>query len=613
MKKKMNFRSSGFPRVRIPLKKELLLFIILLVSLLAVTFFISLSYFTRFQNEDMKRILQTYSAEVAKNVTDSYTSYESIAYSIAYDQAVQQYLLSDSPVERYGKYQTLNAQLTKMSSLNSYISDIAVYGTDGTFASLNGTRQDYDVLWNTYNKGEIPYQEAGTTDIGGILCQVLIMPVYASSSQIGFSKSRYLGALFIAVDLQSLFSNTTQMADSFSPQVLFTNAEGKLIYGNEDLYNLLSAQLNGSVTSAITQISTQDTVYSYAEYNIPTTSNILYVLSDTAIINARAAALGERLFAFSMVILCIVIFLLLLLYLPMLHTLTSITDFMNQVSSGNQKLTSKGLVLPAHLVELTELCDIADALNNLLLQTRKLNHRIFDNYTRMYQMEEENRAAEIGFLRSQVNPHFLYNTLTMICGMAADHDNEKIVDVTNALSRIFRYSIKGSDMVPLGEEMEIVRAYLMIQKERFGDRFTVRYEVSETDAEFVIPKMIIQPLAENAIVHGLEHTSGGELIIGTEKHDAEGYLSIFVYDSGRGMNKEQLESLRIAISGDLSLSTQKSETEHLGIRNVNSRLVLYYGREYHLRIASEQDEGTSIEIRIPYNGQAGQKICTQQS
>lgn len=122
----------------------------------------------------------------------------------------------------------------------------------------------------------------------------------------------------------------------------------------------------------------------------------------------------------------------------------------------------------------------------------------------VYLKDIAERDLELQMLRNQINPHFLYNTLTMICGMAAEGMTDKIILVTGALSQIFRYSIKGNDLVSLREELEIVKSYLMIQKERFADRFTIEYNFSDDAYDCLIPKMVIQPLVENAIVHGLE-------------------------------------------------------------------------------------------------------------
>lgn len=189
--------------------------------------------------------------------------------------------------------------------------------------------------------------------------------------------------------------------------------------------------------------------------------------------------------------------------------------------------------------------------------------------------------------------------------------DDKIISVTGALSRIFRYSIKGSDMVTLEEEMSIVRSYLMIQKERFEDRFTVRYEFSEDSHDCLIPKMVIQPLVENAIVHGLEKSlEPGELLIGAGRNPEHGYLAIWIFDTGVGMPESKLAELRESIhrsvynkTGDASADLEDLDSqnhESIGILNVNSRMVLYYGTDYTLLIDSEEGVGTNIQIRVPY-------------
>lgn len=188
----------------------------------------------------------------------------------------------------------------------------------------------------------------------------------------------------------------------------------------------------------------------------------------------------------------------------------------------------------------------------MLIKTEELNHTIFDSYTRMYELEANNRKTEIAFLRSQINPHFLYNTLTMICGMAAEGMTDKIILVTGALSQIFRYSIKGNDMVPLREELEIVKSYLMIQKERFADRFTIEYNFSDDAYDCLIPKMVIQPLVENAIVHGLEKSlKPGSILIGAGRNPQHGYLAIWIFDTGVECLLEKLQELRHSIAASV--------------------------------------------------------------
>ena len=195
--------------------------------------------------------------------------------------------------------------------------------------------------------------------------------------------------------------------------------------------------------------------------------------------------------------------------------------------------------------------------------------------------------------------------------MSAEGMNDKVISVTGALSQIFRYSIKGGEMVTLAEEMEIVRSYLFIQKERFDNRFTIRYEFSQDSYACLIPKMVIQPLVENAIVHGLEKSlKPGELLIGAGRNPEHGYLAIWIFDTGVGMPPDKLEELRRAVSQPVKRRDQDAASnlarldamshDSIGILNVNSRMVLYYGANYTLVIDSDEGVGTNIQVRVPY-------------
>lgn len=151
----------------------------------------------------------------------------------------------------------------------------------------------------------------------------------------------------------------------------------------------------------------------------------------------------------------------------------------------------------------------------------------------------------------------------------------------------------------------------MIQKERFADRFTIEYNFSDDAYDCLIPKMVIQPLVENAIVHGLEKSlKPGSILIGAGRNPRHGYLAIWIFDTGVGMPPEKLQELRHSIAasvhdktGDASADLAKMDAQNhdsIGILNVNSRMVLYYGADYTLIIDSEEGVGTNIQLRVPY-------------
>ena len=602
--------------------RQFMIIISIFLFLMVSTIAFSLKYLTKYQTMDAEQALRNYSYIMANYVTESYASYENIAYSIAYDQTLQTWISSRTRIDQFESGRRLFSQLTKLAALNNYIYDIAVYGQGGRFLSLLGAQQDYQRVYQTWHRSDYSFQSAGVCSIHGHLCHVLLMPIYSSETDSSLSVQSS-GMLLISVDLEAMFSNTAQMADKYTPLILFTDTDGNLVYGNGEAWQALQdASPAGPTFGTARTIESGDARYSYTAYTLPTIGHNLYLLMNRNFIQERIHQLSLRFVALFLAVSAVILLLLMILYRPVIRSLGSMTEYMNRISAGDQKLSHQRLSLPPSLIASTEIRDINRALNKLLEETNRLNHRIFDNYTRLYQLQEENKNAEIAHLRSQINPHFLYNTLAMICGMAADGRNDKIIDAATALSRIFRYSIKGAPFVPLRQEMEIVKAYLSIQKERFDDRFAVYYEVQERDADCLIPKMILQPIAENAIVHGLEQRRGGELVIGTSRQGRT--LSIYISDTGRGMDPDQLRRLRkqiLNVSPFASASENSpnffdpggesaphapelapshgSSSGHIGLRNVNMRLVLYYGSAYHLRIDSESGVGTTVEIRIP--------------
>lgn len=601
-------------------KKTILLpiarqFIIVLITFTVCTVCVTLysAYdYSRLQTSFLNNSLESYSAHLAKSTREAYESYENICYSIAYSQVVLKFLTSGSNQNTYESYRQLENQLSNTALLNPYIIDIAVYGQDDIFASLCSSASNYEGFSRSLSDSRFPYRSAGVATINGTLCHILAMPVYS----LGTGESRYLGILFLAIDINSLLgSNLKSDENDYDPKIIFTDSDQRLIYGEEALYNALCLAGGSSDVFQIRDASDKSISYAVTSYSVPGVEHTLYVLIDKTRISRQVSEISGRLLLVMGTMTALVFLFLFLLYRPLIRSLKQLTDFMNTISSGNRRAIKDGAVISQGLIGSSEINEISTAFNDMLIETEKLNHTIFDTYTRMYELEANNRKTEIAFLRSQINPHFLYNTLTIICGLAAEGMDDKIISVTGALSQIFRYSIKGSDMVTLREEMTIVKSYLMIQQERFEDRFTIRYEFSEDSHDCLIPKMVIQPLVENAIVHGLEKSlKPGELLIGTGRNPEHGYLAIWIFDTGVGMPQSRLKELRDSILCSTSRKTGNAPADlaeldslnhdSIGILNVNSRMVLYYGEEYTLIIDSEEGVGTNIQLRIPYRTRA---------
>ena len=237
------------------------------------------------------------------------------------------------------------------------------------------------------------------------------------------------------------------------------------------------------------------------------------------------------------------------------------------------------------IVELIDKC--------ILQRTRENAAQIFDKQT------------ELIALQSQINPHFLYNTLECIRGQALLDDNYGIANMTEVLSSFFRYSIsRKGNLVTLRDELDNTSNYMQIQRYRFNNRFSLEIRIDEEDKvayDYLIPRLILQPVVENAIFHGLrDKLEDGKIIIEIIVTDSN--LMIIVSDNGEGIESEQLKELNNRIhSQDLQMETKDSTQSHTGIAlpNVNKRIRLLFGDQYGINVYSVLGHGTDVEIIVP--------------
>lgn len=207
---------------------------------------------------------------------------------------------------------------------------------------------------------------------------------------------------------------------------------------------------------------------------------------------------------------------------------------------------------------------------------------------------ESKRKSEFDTLQSQINPHFLYNTLDIIVWMIENEQKQEAVKVVTALARFFRISLsKGKSIITVRDELEHVRNYLMIQQMRFKNKFTYKIDAGEDVMGLASLKLMLQPLVENAIYHGMEFMDGdGEISVKVSRDEENVWFEI--RDNGLGMTGEQVANL---LSEKPHVSSKRGSG--IGVKNVNERIRLYFGEDYGLIIESEPDEGTVIRIHLP--------------
>lgn len=253
----------------------------------------------------------------------------------------------------------------------------------------------------------------------------------------------------------------------------------------------------------------------------------------------------------------------------------------------------RGLETELNLKGCAEIAELGHEFSGMLKDIEQLNRKIFQSATDLYELKVQKQEAELAYLRSQVDPHFLYNTLEAIRKRALEKNAPEIAQMALDMGNIFRYNAKGGDEVSLEEEISIIKSYIRIQQMRFDGKIEVFYFIPEDVLQLKVMKMLLQPIVENSIFHGLEPKSRkGSLYIGARKEGE--LLVITVKDDGVGIEKEGLEEIQ------KELSEENADTsKHVGTLNTNARIRLFYGKEYGVSIESCVEDGTTVTLRLP--------------
>lgn len=240
-----------------------------------------------------------------------------------------------------------------------------------------------------------------------------------------------------------------------------------------------------------------------------------------------------------------------------------------------------------------EFTELYDYLCDMIQSIQRLLADIYREQLHAEQLKTQQKDAEFKMLTSQINPHFLYNTLETIRMKAVINQQQDIAELVSMLARILRSAIRaGENSVSIQEEMELAECYLKIQNYRFGDKIRYHIELNEELAQYRMLSLVLQPIVENAIIHGLE------------KKEKEGYIEIdasrdeddiifTIEDDGIGISEEKLKEIR------QELQSNRLRGEHIGIFNVQYRIRLKYGEQYGVSIDSKVEKGTRVEIKIP--------------
>ncbi len=585
MKRKMNFMRI-FPSIRSAIVSTYFMIAVVALSVFAV---IALYYTEETVMENSKAYSTQLISQINSDI-DSYMDYlHNISALIAYNGDVHDYLFAEkiTEEERNECYLRVSDQFTTIMETRDDIVNIGLIGKGGRhilnkgYLPLNNYVEIEELEWI-----QRAYENHGVTTISSSHVQNIVKGKYewviTLSKALMNKHTRKLEGIFF-VDLN--YSSISELCDAVSfgnkGYVYIMDAQGHLIYHPQQ--QLLYSGLKKENIEEVLNCKEDGFVSEDGKlYSISRSSETGWIVVGVAYVEELLKNSDEatRIYLVSAML---ILFAALAVAYVMSHEITKpikrLGDSMREVEKGN---------FDNALLEVDGQNEIDRLSTNFNIMTTEIKQLMEQNV----EDQRQKRKSELKALQAQINPHFLYNTLDSIIWMAEWGKNKDVVLMTSSLAKLLRQSISNqNEFVRVEEEVEYTRSYLVIQKMRYKDKLEYDIQVDEEALDVRMPKLVLQPLVENAIYHGIKYKEGKGRV--TVRAGIEGdSIVLKIEDDGIGMTQEQLSRI-----------FEKRETDTrkngVGVLNVHERIQLYYGKEYGLAFESMEGRGTQVEIRIP--------------
>ncbi|WP_053373170.1 sensor histidine kinase [Paenibacillus sp. FJAT-27812] len=533
-------------------------------------------------------------SSLQQRVSDSYARISGILINLGYDTTVQDFLVESDSLRIYELSKKVQSLMGVIKSTNPDIVDVVIMNNSGKHTSLQGRISIVnDMVGELAEKqGEVYY--GGFKQAGPFILRdsfLFGMNLYASRNTYQYGEK--IGFIAVVLDAKSIQLEIEKFP-RLSGTSFYLRTNNELVYANASGQELNLDETRLTLYSGFGESAVMEKIdgKSYAIQSFPLPEIKGNIISAVPIKNLIKELEGLKRTSYLMLIITLLLITIpyYVLIMNLLRPLGKLIAFMKRLKSGNLDLLHTKVELEGY----AEMEVISTQFNTMLNRINDLTEQLLETTGELYQADIERQRAEMSFLQSQIKPHFLSNTLDAIKGIAIVKGNNEIYEMASALSRMLRYSIKGANEVTLQEEIRIVDSYITIHQGRFPGRIQYEQYISEELSEILIPKMIIQPIVENALTHGLEPSeSGGKVIIQTEIYDAR-HIEIMVTDNGVGMEPQRLKQVRNAL-----ISKDPAANQHIGMKNVNDRIRLHYGEGAGITINSWLGSGTVVRVRLP--------------
>lgn len=582
----------NFRRLRIKVQLAILSILVLLIIILLIIY--SYQRFAHVIEQKNLQANQNLVRQIKQSQQEIFDLLDKMIFNLTYSTDVQAFLLEQDPVKRLQYARNVYSLMNNLTTLRDGIQDIVVIGENGDKLTFKGNSANVHLVENfitdtSDNNDKLYVSELLACPGSSVLtCMLLKAPIYSTDSSGPFY--RHIGMVGMLVDARTLTGVQEELLRQRDVILSVVDRKGQLIASNGQTFIPEPDQyrINNEGSYMFTMNKQQ---YLAHWESIPLFDGYLTILTPLTVLHAELRHIRND--QLLIVTLSLIFLSLLLGYIirNIVKPLRDLLRFMQDI-----KLHTGAMSRRIDLDGYAEIGVVASHFNGMLNELQQLTDENVSMNIRMIQNELERKNAQYHFLKSQINPHFLYNTLETIKGLAIINGVPEIRDIAKAMGNMFRYAIKGEDDIPLFKEINIMESYFQIQRFRFQDRFETELRLDEKTMSYPVPKMVLQPLVENAIYHGLEPKLGkGRLVVSSDIEN--GTLVLAVEDNGVGISEEKLVMLQRSLASmDVS---NIEENRGVGLVNVHRRIQLKYGTDYGLTVDSKEGEGTRMTITLP--------------
>ena len=566
---------------------------VLLLSAVLVITGVSMRYTRNSIFENSAVYTQNIVQQMNQNI-DSYIDYmENIAYMISSNEDVQQYLFGEN-VDNGTRERLINQFKTILDG-RSDIRNLGIIGSNGRKLINEGKQSvNPDLKLSTQEW----YLEALQKPEGPLLTSSHVQHIISGERPWVITLSRGIrnfsnsgekeGVFFIDLNYSAISELCDQNTIGKKGYAFILDESGNIVYHpqQQQLYNELQTEnidliVKSKEDTVRTEKGNRGKLYSISRSN-KTGWTVVGCMSVSELL--RKSNQAQSIYVLISALLMIVALLFSrFLAKSLTYPLQRLRDSMSRVQEGH---------FDGADVEI----DSENEIGSLTKSFNVMTHRIQDLMEQNVKEQEAKRKSELKALQSQINPHFLYNTLSMMNWMAIRSNQMEISKVTLALSTFYRTALsKGEDVVTVENCIQNMEAYLEIQLTMHDHNFSVDWDIDPTIKNEKMPKLLLQPVVENAIEHGLDEKEDGDKKIFLSFKGKGDDVEITVRDNGLGMEQEKAETL------------VTYQAKGYGLKNVNDRIRLLYGENYGIHIFSSPDEGTTVIMKFPKEGRENEE------